>query len=128
MPVNAGLRFEVLVLAFLLKLIQACTNKLRTEPVYKCPQTWLLLSSESSLHSQACLSTYMIVCFIVCCWSEGAFLSGLHLTCVYMCTSLREHWLLLISAPEQGVCVNYVPCTCTYNIVSTTGTLCCMLR
>ena len=42
-----------------------------------------------------------------------------------VCTRLREHWLLLMSAPEQGVCMNYVPCT--YNIVSTTGTLCCML-
>ena len=56
---------EVLVIAFLLKLIQACTNKLRTEPVYKGPQTWLLLSSEFSLHIEVSLSTYMIVCVFV---------------------------------------------------------------
>ena len=59
------MRFEVLVIAFLLKLIQACTNKLRTEPVYKGPQTWLLLSSEFSLHIEVSLSTYMIVCVFV---------------------------------------------------------------
>ena len=56
------MRFEVLVSAFLVKLIQACTNKLRTEAVYKGPQTWLLLSSEFALHSEVSLSTYMIVC------------------------------------------------------------------
>ena len=72
------MRFEVLVIAFLVKLIQACTNKLRTEPVYKGPQTWLLLSSEFALHSEVSLSTYMIVSFLV-----DAFLSGLHLICVY---------------------------------------------
>ena len=87
------MRFEVLVIIFLLKLIQACTNKLRTEPVYKGPQTWLILFSESSLHIEVCLSTYMSVCFVCVCWSEGAFLSGLHLTCVSMCTRLREHCL-----------------------------------
>ena len=51
------MRFEVLVIAFLVKLIQACTNTLR-----KGPQTWLLLSSEFALHSEVSLSTYMIVC------------------------------------------------------------------
>ena len=56
------MRFEVLVIAFLLKLIQACTNKLRTEPVYKGPQTWLLLSAEFSLHIEVSVSTYRIVC------------------------------------------------------------------
>ena len=71
--------------AFVVKFIQACTNKLRTEPVYEGPQTWLLLSSELLyILMFVCLSTYMIVCFICVCWTEGAFLSGLHLMCVYL--------------------------------------------
>ena len=97
------MRFEVLVIAFLVKPIQACTNKLRTEPVYKGPQTWLLLSSEFALHSEVSLSTYMIVCVF-----GGRIALWPALTCVYRCTRLREPCIRM-SATEQGVCMYHVP-------------------